>query len=86
MDSTFSMSFFTRATADGGMYLLTCLPRAPFDLNLYCEQVGVGLGINRATRKRLNVLESHPRFQRACNISHGYGIILIECNLSAGWV
>ena len=60
MDSTFSMSFFTRATADGGMYLLTCLPRAPFDLNLYCEQVGVGLGINRATRKRLNVLESHP--------------------------
>ena len=30
------MSFFTRATADGGMYLLTCLPRAPFDLNLYC--------------------------------------------------
>ena len=54
------MSFFTRATADGGMYLLTCLPRAPFDLNLYCEQVGVGLGINRATRKRLNGLESHP--------------------------
>ena len=25
------------------------------------EQVGVGLGINRATRKRLNGLESHPR-------------------------
>ena len=24
------------------------------------EQVGVGLGINRATRKRLNGLESHP--------------------------
>ncbi|MBR4654421.1 MAG: hypothetical protein IKO72_13765, partial [Kiritimatiellae bacterium] len=24
------------------------------------EQVGIGLGINRATRKRLNGLESHP--------------------------
>ena len=30
------MSFFTPATAAGGTYLLTCLPRAPLDLNLYC--------------------------------------------------
>ena len=39
------------------------------------EQVGVGLGMNRATRKRLNGLESHPYRVMVTTVAGVYDIL-----------
>ena len=66
------MSFFTRATADGGMYLLTCLPRAPF-VNIPVDELRERLDEIEPGKPVYVICQSGLRSYIATRILEGYG-------------